>query len=403
VWLKPELFMPKRLASSVQPTQPLHRAQSPSITPRGEELPAPRWTPNTMAAPPAGANMGRRLSFSEHISADSAGSSLNSGSTATVSTRCTTESDSEKEKISGPCCGLTKRKKKKKQPKSFNQNIIVLRHSERLDHVDKRYKEAGVRVFDSPLSQRGLELAEEVAGELAELTAGQRFTGVVCSPYIRCIQTAAAVCKRLSIPIILDAEICEVWDEEMPSDRPPFRTPVELQALMAEIGLEAKNPLLPEGGLKLFGKNPKWPETIKDSHSRYLVRLGTYIEHSHTMHQNFILCSHAPAVVAALDIFQHGMVDIRGVDYCAYVSASRSIEYNLKEGTREVDAFLGVWDVKQSRCNAEIVDDPMREVDHEECVEAAATNSIKRRQQRTKTDKLFEDALKNIQVYESEE
>jgi broad specificity phosphatase PhoE len=229
---------------------------------------------------------------------------------------------------------------------------VILRHSERRDQVDTTYQETDEFKqwpFDTPLTEAGITLAKDVGQELYELHKRAKFSAVVSSPYRRCMQTAAEVVRVLDLPVILDQEVGEVWEEAMPSDRPPHRSPSELQAMAKELGMTIKNPLLPEGGYKLFGKVPqKWPETNKDGHQRCIVRVEHYIEESERTKQNYIIVSHAPAVAAMMDIFQHGFADIDKLQYCARVTATRKI--NATQVKRELahnqSVFADQWDVE---------------------------------------------------------
>merc|ERR1712232_489353 len=116
---------------------------------------------------------------------------------------------------------------------------------ERRDQVDPTYKdceEGRAWPFDTPLTDNGIKLAQKVAVELADLHARSKFAMVVSSPYRRCMQTAAQVTKQLSLPVVLDQEVGEVWEEAMPKERPPHRSPLELQAMAKELGMTVKNP-----------------------------------------------------------------------------------------------------------------------------------------------------------------
>ncbi|PNH01933.1 hypothetical protein TSOC_012130 [Tetrabaena socialis] len=88
------------------------------------------------------------------------------------------------------------------------QYVLVMRHAERQDEVDEIWvateesRPAG-RPWDPPLSSpRGLAQADEAAARLAawEQSNGARIVAVVVSPFLRCLQTAAAVCHRLGLP-----------------------------------------------------------------------------------------------------------------------------------------------------------------------------------------------------------
>merc|ERR1712176_1137056 len=112
-------------------------------------------------------------------------------------------------------------------------------------------------------------------------------------------------------------------DTDMPKEPLPWRSAVELKRFVASLGVRVVNPTLPEGGLKLFGKSPRYPESLDDAKERFVVRIETYIEQSTFTQQNFIVVTHADAICAALHLFGRGNVTIEDIGYCARLSASR--------------------------------------------------------------------------------
>ncbi|EFJ42882.1 hypothetical protein VOLCADRAFT_97074 [Volvox carteri f. nagariensis] len=82
-----------------------------------------------------------------------------------------------------------------------------MRHAQRQDEVDDNWTAAeaarpGGRPWDPPLSSpHGLAEAEAAAEKLAawECSTGARIVSVVTSPFLRCLQTASAACRRLGL------------------------------------------------------------------------------------------------------------------------------------------------------------------------------------------------------------
>lgn len=313
----------------------------------------------------------------------------------------------DKAASSGACCGLLRRRSK-----PFSQAIVVLRHSERLDHMDKTYietEEGKLWPFDSPITEKGFELARGVAAELADLKKDDKdvtFAAVVSSPYRRCMETASEVAKKLAIPIIVDQEIGEVWDKSMPKEPLPFRNPVELRKMAQSLNVQVKNPITNDGGIKVFGKLPEnWPENMQAAHKRYLVRIEEYIRQSAAIRQNFIIVSHAPSIVAALDILERGNADIEGVNYCAFVVATRKVTQAQidEEKNSSHGVFADRWNVHWKNLTAEVMKpeanvEKLYEQQHlEQCGEEqqAMANRNKRR---TKTDNMLENTLQNLQI-----
>lgn len=300
------------------------------------------------------------------------------------------------------CCGFLAGKQKPKEEQKFQQTLVVLRHSERRDYVDKTWKdseEGKAWPHDAPLTDRGHELAAEVAQEILALHEKAQFVALATSPYRRCLETAAAVAKLLKLPVIVDQELGEVWGKEMPQDPNPFRLGTELVDEIKSMGIKASNPVLEDGSIKLFGKPGKWPETLESAKTRYLVRLETYIEESAKSEKNYILVTHADAVAAALQMFERGNGDVQNLDFCARLIAKRSVSQADKESDSQV--YGQKWDITTKAVSMEIMEvqkgmEKYYEKQHMENVEEKAEASAKRKANRTKTDAVFADSLKSF-------
>merc|ERR1719158_1659817 len=106
--------------------------------------------------------------------------------------------------------------------------------------------------FDGPLTKAGVQLASRVAQELQVLHSEVNFSAIACSPYLRCLETAAEVAKLLQLPVMLDQEMAEVWEAAMPSTHMPHRPPADLKVLTDDLGLRLANPV-ENDVVKLFG------------------------------------------------------------------------------------------------------------------------------------------------------
>eukprot|EP00884_Botryococcus_braunii_P010498 jgi/Botrbrau1/1944/Bobra.0005s0037.2 len=75
------------------------------------------------------------------------------------------------------------------------QYLVVMRHGERADEVDKTWSANSDRPYDPPLTKHGEEQAKLVAKELKKY----QFNQVYMSPFLRCMQTARICATELSI------------------------------------------------------------------------------------------------------------------------------------------------------------------------------------------------------------
>lgn len=292
----------------------------------------------------------------------------------------------------------------RRQPQAFKQTVIVLRHSERKDYVDPTYKtsEEGLAwPHDAPLTEAGIKLANEVAEEILRVHQKANFVTIACSPYRRCLETAAPVAKRLNLPVVIDQEIGEVRDRMMNEHHLAHRSPVELKDMAKALGIRLVNPLLQDGGVKVFGKTPVWPETLDDAHTRYVVRMETYIRKSAEDRQNCIIVTHADAVVAALQMFERGGADVQNMGFCARIIASRDVEEKSKAGTNEKGVFAAQWVVEAKAVGVELQKEAgamgkyYEKLYLEKCDETQE-RVANRKNQRTKTDMMFDKALKDM-------
>lgn len=303
---------------------------------------------------------------------------------------------------SGGCCGLFA----KKAPK-FQQTIVILRHSERMDYVDPNWvntPEGQKWKHDAPLTDRGHQLAREVAQELSNLHKEVNFTAIASSPYRRCLETAAAVAHALNLPVVLDQEIGEIWGKEIPKEPRPFRSNEELVEMAKSLKVKLLNPKLDGGGVKLFGKPPRYPESLEDAKARYIVRVETYINQSAATERNFVVVTHADAVVAALQMFERGNAEVEDIDFCARLIAKRTVTPQQEE----TSVFADHWNI-QTKALKENVMKPDAKMEkyyeklHIENVEEKEALANARKAARTKTDAMFSESLKKTLAEEDEE
>jgi hypothetical protein len=89
------------------------------------------------------------------------------------------------------------------------RTVIVMRHSEREDH-------AGAEVsspWDPAITEKGVALARQVALERLKALG---VTKVVCSPFLRCLQTAEAIRTALGLEeqLVIDNGLAEVFNAQ---------------------------------------------------------------------------------------------------------------------------------------------------------------------------------------------
>eukprot|EP00929_Paragymnodinium_shiwhaense_P013357 TRINITY_DN12121_c0_g1_i1.p1 TRINITY_DN12121_c0_g1~~TRINITY_DN12121_c0_g1_i1.p1 ORF type:complete len:1085 (-),score=319.40 TRINITY_DN12121_c0_g1_i1:19-3273(-) len=228
--------------------------------------------------------------------------------------------------------------------------LVMMRHSERLDHVDPSWRqtpEGSTFPFDSPITEKGGKITRKVSRGLANTKASAPFVAVATSPYRRCVETAADLCKIMNLPLIIDQELGEVWEACMPPVPNPWRRPLELEKLVSELGVRCLNPVDEHGGLLVYGRAPTWPEELEVAHGRYAVRIQRYLLMSANLGKNIIVVTHADCLAAALMKFERHTVNVTGMDYCATVVA------RCPRAPKEGNAFASQWKVDVSNVKVE--------------------------------------------------
>ncbi len=102
------------------------------------------------------------------------------------------------------------------------QTFWLIRHAERLDFVQPEWFETATYPYDPPLSSVGLNSAIKLAHQLGQLPIQRIFT----SPFLRTIQTADPLARRLKIPIQMEWGLCE-WLCQDWTPALPDVTPIE--------------------------------------------------------------------------------------------------------------------------------------------------------------------------------
>mmetsp|Transcript_122707 Transcript_122707/g.261863 ORF Transcript_122707/g.261863 Transcript_122707/m.261863 type:complete len:366 (-) Transcript_122707:100-1197(-) len=230
------------------------------------------------------------------------------------------------------CCGFPFRRgaSAASAPKvngEFVQTIAIVRHSERLDHkTDYRNTEEGKkRPFDTPITANGVRIAKQMARDLKKVHAKARFTAIAVSPYRRCLETANEVAKALKLPIVIDQELGEIYDQGNEEFPRPWRTGAELKAFTDNLGLKVLNP--PDGeGYKLFGMVPQYPEAFEEAQMRFMTRIESYIHHGVETECNYIVITHADCVSIVLMMFEREEAEVTAMDYCGRVVATRHVK-----------------------------------------------------------------------------
>ena len=179
------------------------------------------------------------------------------------------------------------------------------------------------------------KLAEEFSG--FKSTAAP-FSLIISSPYLRCVETAASVARNLRIPLYLDLDLGEVFDEEyMPHNAngdPMHRSPDELSAILARDFPDVVVVRDGDGKVVIGGTSPIFPEAFESAQLRFTAKAQAHIKHATRNLASIIMVGHADAVPCVHRLLnQNGYVP-GPVPFCGYIVAERDV--TVARGTSDV-------------------------------------------------------------------
>merc|ERR1719428_1123481 len=195
---------------------------------------------------------------------------------------------------------------------------------------------------DPPLSTEGIEHAKEVGEHLREKDQMKNLQHiiVISSPYLRCVQTAAEICRSFGrSSIFIDNKIGEIWNPDVVGESGcAIRPLTEGVKWCKERGIAIKGEPL--------GSWPVWPETESEAEARYALR---FLQYGHMSLSKkscaFILVTHGDGVRSMLQTLpEYAGIRCQGVEYCG-----RFVAWNLPIARHDtgVKSSLGI----HSMCN----------------------------------------------------
>ena len=195
------------------------------------------------------------------------------------------------------------------------QFLAVCRHAERADDVGALHmgvpwclmQDSKQWPYDPPLSDAGLVEAEALGDKLQRAVSElcTELHVVITSPYLRCVQTAACVCKAFGkgTKLLIDNTLGEIYgpcvmgDDEPESPVRPLQQSLDFCSARGLNNLEVR---------RILGQWPAWPETLKGARQRFAARFVDYVKRGYTVRRNFLLVSHADCVGGALTLIPCG-------------------------------------------------------------------------------------------------
>ncbi|KAI3681423.1 hypothetical protein L6452_36218 [Arctium lappa] len=222
-----------------------------------------------------------------------------------------------------------------------HQNVVVMRHADRIDNFEPLWTEKAARPWDPPLV---------FDGKVRAFCTGKKFKNltfpihrVFVSPFLRCLQTASEVIHALCA---VDDGVTHMSSADgVAIDPSKLKVSVEygLCEMLNKRAIRAENApkdgdfafniseceaVLPEGTVdssveRVYKELPKWEESIEGARDRYKSIIKTLADKYPT--ENLLLVTHGEGVGVSFSAYAPEHLTVYEVEYCAYSILQRTI------------------------------------------------------------------------------
>ncbi|KAK4416054.1 hypothetical protein Salat_2712800 [Sesamum alatum] len=230
------------------------------------------------------------------------------------------------------------------QPQLY-QNLVVMRHGDRLDNFVPLWAASAPRPWDPPLVEDGKVRAFST-GEKFRKQLGFPIHRVFVSPFLRCLETAAEVVSALCAVANTSDDPNDLTSNGVLVD--PSKIKVSIEYGLSEMlnSLAIRDNVAPKDGMFSFDINqcqavfpagtvdntvemvykqlPKWQETVEDARARYVEVIKTLADKYPS--ENLLLVTHGEGVGSAVASWLNDVM-VSEVEYCGYSVASRPIVF----------------------------------------------------------------------------
>ncbi|GMI66949.1 hypothetical protein like AT3G60440 [Hibiscus trionum] len=233
------------------------------------------------------------------------------------------------------------------QTKTFQQNVLVMRHGDRLDHADPTWEKTSDRPWDPPLHQDGLSRAFQTGRAFRTLLPFP-IHRVFVSPFLRCVQTASEVVTALCA--VVDDPNAKSSHDVVSIDSSKVKVSIEyglferLNSSVITVDTIPKDgnfrfdvpkieSLLPSGTLDrtvepVYKEMPQWEEATVDTRSRQEHTIKALADKYPS--DNLLLVTHWDGVLVSVSSFKED-TSVTDIAYCGYSEMRRPV--SLKNQT----------------------------------------------------------------------
>ena len=228
------------------------------------------------------------------------------------------------------------------------RRLWVVRHGERADDANPLWHLTATRPHDPPLTAEGIRQAESTAEALRRKCHQQPIEAVYTSPFLRCLETAAAIASALQLPLKVEPGLSEWLSQNLVGECHPVdaamaeqaaevatRMNVQIDLTYAPLWDHApRRAFLEAQGAWFLPKATKFaplpfPETQDQVVQRYVATLQVLRERDRFRGAVFV--SHAICVQAAAQ--SSGAPAVAKVDYCAVATVVERL-HGMRKDTR---------------------------------------------------------------------
>ncbi|MQM05275.1 hypothetical protein Taro_038079, partial [Colocasia esculenta] len=224
------------------------------------------------------------------------------------------------------------------------QNVVVMRHGDRIDAEEPLWERRAQRPWDPPLTEAGKARAWTTGTQLRAAQVGFPIHRVLVSPFLRCLETAREVVSALcadgderglvamesgrNVPIntsglkvSIEYGLSEVFSRQaidsVPKDGNWFPSVTELEAAFPP-------DVVDHSAEPVYQQLPHWEEPVDGARQRYQdVILALSDKYAS---ENLLLVTHGEAIGVAVSSFLEG-VEVFNVDFCAYSHLQREVNF----------------------------------------------------------------------------
>ncbi|CAI8612421.1 unnamed protein product [Vicia faba] len=240
------------------------------------------------------------------------------------------------------------------------QNVIVMRHSERLDNVEPSWISTATRPWDPPLTHSGRVLAFQT-GQAIRKSLGFPVHRLFVSPFLRCVQTAAEIVIALSaindagesvsrdhtsvdtskVKVSIENGLCEMLNTIA------IRVNVAPEDGKFSFDISQLETIFPNGTVDnnnvemVYKELPKWEESVSQASVRYQQTITNLADKYPT--ENLLLVTHGEGTQVALSSYTKDVVEHK-VKYCGYVQLTRPIfknDHSFVGGKFNLETHIG--------------------------------------------------------------